>query len=269
MNIQVSVQVTERGRKSPTYKIQDDLNGELTLIKFLEYTKDMLQTVALQVLREEQKDFNFDKDPLIRVDGRANKPLSAVDPLGRIQFIARASSAEFLKEIYQNILDRSPIDTGQYITSHYVFWNNIRIATNMVELEAFIKRGVEFKENDFVAFINIAPYARKLERFGVTAQRSKMRTVKSRDKRGRSGFNGRVLAANGTYFLTSRAVRRKYRGNAKIDFKFIPGSQLGLSAEFKTVRGQGKSPLEGKGKKDARTYLYPAIVVTFGARGFL
>lgn len=256
MNFSVEYSVTERGRKVPSYRLDTDLNGEVSLLELLEFTKQSLIVIADQTLREEQAN-GFDKDPVVIVDGRVNKPVIAVNPLGKIEFVSRRNMDEILLATMKGIIERSRVVTGQYIRSHRVFLNGKQVADDLPSLERWLATSPELADKDLFRFVNIAPYARKLERLGVTAQRSNTRSVKSRDKKQRSGTH--ILAANGAYFLTARSIRRLFKRNSTIAFSFISGMSLGISAGFKAA-GVRKSP---------RPYLYPSILVSVKESGIL
>lgn len=251
-NIEISV--TENGRKAPQYTLDGDLSGELTLAELLAFTKQSLILIADEVLSEEQA-MGFDKTPVVVVDGRQNKAVADVSPIGKIEFVARADIGDILTETYQAILDRSPVLTGTYKASNYVFWNGRQVATDMAALQSWLDSEPNFDDKDLIRFVDIQPYARKLEREGITAQRTKTRTVQSRDKR-KAAQGVKVLAPNGVYYLTTRAIRNKYKNNSTIAFEFISGSQLGIQGGF------AKKP----GKK-SRTYLYPSILISVQENG--
>ncbi len=237
--------VTESGRRRPEYTLQSDINGEVTLKDFLEYTKQSLILIADNALTEERAK-GFDKDPIVVIDGKANANPASVHPLGQIEFVSRVSMEQILLETYQGILTRSPIDTGRYVNSHYVFLNGTQVATSYETLRTWIRSNPEFQEKDLIRFVNIQPYARKLERHGITSSTAvvRSRSVKKTDKR--SGQT-KVLALqpNGAYFLTTRSIRSKYKRNSVIKFSFISGASLGISGSFKNSRG-GKPGRIGK-----------------------
>jgi hypothetical protein len=246
MKVDLEFSVYERGRKAPRWTIDSDLNGEMTLEEFFKFSKAALITISHDVLKEEQAR-GFDPKPVVLVDRKLGKPVMQVSPLGQIEFKARAQVSTVLLQIYDFILARSPVDTGLYKNSHCVFWNGILVAQNRAALDAWIHSNPEVKDKDIIRFVNIQPYARKLERYGVTAQRKRLRTKKSKDPRNRSGFQGRILAPNGTYYLATRAAERLF----------------GLSAKFKTP-SSGIPGLKRRRKRESRTYLYPSIIIRIG-----
>lgn len=255
-SFEVDIKVTENGRRRPDYTLNSDLNGEITLKDLLEFTKSTLIVTADQVFKDEQAR-GFDKNALVIVDNRPRKPIEKVNPLGQIEFVARQNMTEILKEAYGAILYRSKVLTGRYKSSHFVFLNGIQVATDQNSLDAWLKTNPEFKQNDLIRIVNIQPYARKLERLGVTAQRSNRRTEKSRKKKDGS----RVVAPNGTYFLTARAIRAKYKRNSIIRFTFISGGSLGIAGSFKSGR-RGRN-------SSGRPYLYPTLVISVQERGLV
>lgn len=263
----VDFAVYEKGKKAPQYTIESDINGEISLADFLQFTKNNLIVIADTVLKEEQS-AGFDKDPIVRVDGRTGVPVSKVSPLGKLEFISRQSIKEIVQFIYNQIEFKSPVRSGLYKKSNYVFLNGRQVANDAATLQSWLATNPQVENKDKLRFVNIQPYARKLERRGVTGQRVQNRLRKSKDDRGRSGrSDGKVLAPNGTYYLAMRAASRIYKFNSKIRFAYLPGSDFGLSAKFLTKDGQGKVRLNKKQLKKSRTYLYPTITIQVDSGG--
>lgn len=251
MNAKVDISVTQNGKRAPQFDLVSgrDFDGHLTLAELLDFTKQVLIVTADTVLREEQSR-GFDKTPVVVVDNVIGRPVINVNPVGKLEFVSRADMGDIVLETYAGLIDRSPVLTGQYKSSNYIFWNGKQVATDMSSLQTWIDSSPEFKDSDLIRFVNIEPYARKLERLGVTEQRQQSRSIKSRDKR-RAAQGVRVLAPNGTYFLTARSMRTKYKRNSIIRFEFISGSQLGITGSFAPKRG-----------KPGRAYLYPSILIS-------
>jgi hypothetical protein len=256
----VEFSVYESGRKKPQYTVDADINGQLTLAELFNLMRTTIVSTANEVLKEEQA-AGFDKNPVVAVDGKIGVPATAVQPFGTIDITARQDMRAIIMETYQGILDRSPVDTGRYKGSNVVLWNSKVVAENMAELQAWLSTNPKFEDKDFINFINSQPYARKLERQGITIQRRKERTVKSRDRR-RAARGIRMLAPNGVYFLTWRQIRAKYKRNSIIRFTFISGATLGLSGRF-TANARERQ----KGMTHGRHYLYPSIVISVQERG--
>lgn len=260
----VELVVTENGKNAPEYTVETDQKGELTFKDLLKYSKRALIIIAKQTLDEEQAR-GFDKEPILIVDNKKNKPVESVSPLGSIEFVSRANMKDIIKETFDAIIERSPIDTGLYISSHVVLVNRVQKAQGQNSLDAWLDTNPIFQDGDIIEFINTTPYARKLERYGVTGQRQRTRTTKSRDKLGRSGHGGRILAPNGAYYLASRAIKRKYGDNSNIKFTFISGLYLNLGGSFKAKKLKGG---EASSAKPSR-YLYPAISIRVSRGGIL
>lgn len=253
----VDISVQENGRNRPEYTLDSDLKGEITLQDLLAWTKSALIITADEVLKDEQSQ-GFDDFPVMLVDGRRSKNVLQVSPLGQIEFVSRQNFGDILIEAYEGLLDRSKVLTGRYKASHYVFLNGIQVATDLASLLSWLKTEPEFKNNDTLRIVNIQPYARRLERLGVTAQRTH---VKREDTGRRKGIKtGKFInLPNGAYQLTTRSIKAKYKQNAIIKFSFLPGTSLGLTGTFKKGRA---------GKNSAgRPYLYPSITFTIQERG--
>ncbi len=128
------------------------------------------------------------------VDGREGAPLESVKPDGIIitefQLIG-----ETLKWIGEQLEKFSPVKTGRYKKSHAVFADG-----QQIELGAVIPDAAEF------VFINLVPYARKIER-GSSTQ-----------------------APDGVYQAVSILARRRFGNTAKIEFSYrtaIGGAIIG------------------------------------------
>lgn len=253
MNINVGVY--ESGRKRPEYTIDSDLSGELSLMDLLEFLRASLIITADTVLKEEQA-LGFDKTPVVAVDGKVGKDVNKVNPFGTIDITARADMGDILIETYTALLQRSPVLTGRYKSANFVFWNGKQVATDMPSLQAWLNTDPQFDDKDLIRFVNVEPYARKLERLGVTGQRTQTRTVRASKKGVARGIT-RVAAPNGDYFLTARAIRAKYKRNSTIAFSFISGAALGISGTFQQKRAG----------KPGRPYLYPTITISVNENG--
>ncbi len=239
-------------------RIEGDLDGNATLEGFFKYAKKSLIYIADQALKEEQAK-GFDMKPVVVVDGQKGRSIQQVTPLGNIQYVARTSLDRILVSVYQAILDRSPVQTGQFYNNNLVFYNGKIVADGMPEMKAWMAAMPDFKSGHVIRFVNIMPYARKLERYGISAGRQKGRMVKSRDKKKRSGPV--IKAPNGTYFLTFRSVTRKYKFNSKISFEFVPGGSMSLPPPPPGMRRSYK--------KTGRPYLYPSIKIVINKDGLV
>lgn len=261
MEFKVGISVSENGKRSPKLDLVDasggDLDGKLSLEELFAYVKKVLIVTADTVLKDAQAQ-GFDKNPVVTVDGVTGKPIVDVKPIGSIEFTARADMGDIVLATYQALLDRSPVKTGRFKSSNYVFHNGIQVATDLSSLESWLANSPNFQERDLIRFVNIQPYARKLERHGTRADGEGGTQSKKRYSTRKNRPAYKVLVPNGTYYVTARAIRNKYKRNSIIKFEFIQGSQLGLTASFGPRRG-----------KPGRPYLYPSILISVQESGTL
>lgn len=256
----VSYQVIDKGRNATGYDLANDFNGVTTLEDLLRFTKKALITISKDVLKEEQ-DRGFDKSPVVVVDNRVNKKEEDVNPLGKIEYIARYQFAEIIRDTYKQILYRSPVKTGRYFKNNLVTFNGVQVASNPQELEAWLKTKTTFEDKDIVRFVNAVPYARRLENMGITRQKRQPKTATRKKKRSKQT----VIVPNGAYHIAFLNVRRRFRKNIFVAFDWLPGDQLGL---LKTKEDYEKLTFK-HGKRDAdigRPYIYPTIIIrAFGS----
>jgi len=266
----VSIKVEERGKNTPAYNINADLKGEQTLGELLEFTKDLLISTAQTVLKEEQAQ-GFDDDPRVKVDNRFNKPVEAVKPLGRIQYFAKVDVTEALLGMYAIIEKNSPVDTGTYKRHNIVYVNGLEVARSMTTLQAYLgfKAREGFNSGDEIRFINVTPYARKLETFGVRREtRGKNkgtntpRDRKSRESKRRPGKF--ITRPSGAYAFSFRAIKRKFSAVGEfLKFVYMVKGTRGI-----TILGPDGEPAKFAGK-NGRPYLYPSIVLRLSGEGIL
>lgn len=260
----IEISVTEGGRKAPTYDLASDIKGDLTFADLLRFTKNALITISTDTLREEQGR-GFDKKPIRLVDGKVGRSELDVNPLGSIEYRSRQDPRKIITTIYQAILARSPVRTGEYAKANVVAFNGVQVANSAESLQAWLDTAPAFTDRDRIRFINTSPYARKLERYGVSKgrQRSVSRPLgkNERDRVGRQ----RLLVPNGTYALAYRSIRSKFKANSFIAFDLIPGDKLGISQGFgspahsKLRRTFAKNRVNGSSA--GRPYLYPTILL--------
>lgn len=272
--LSVDFSVTERGKKSPKYDIQSDINGEVSLEDFLKLMQSTLVTVAIDATKDEQSR-GFDKSPVVIVDNKRNKPITEVNPFGKIEVNARVNAPLLLLDMYRDLIKLSPKLYGGYIESHIVTVNGIEIARTEAQLSTWLSTN-QFKDKDIIRFVNGMPYAGFLERHGTTVYGSKnQKMIKSTDKRKRAAdANGMVRRANGVYFLVHRSYQRRFKGNMFISFNWMPGNQLGLTERVGS-RQPGRSPMRvdfAKAKPPRRQkysgyYVYPTIAIRIREEG--
>jgi hypothetical protein len=244
----VSYEVIDKGKMPVNYLINPP-SEEMELGKLLAFSKEALISVAKAALDEEQKK-GFDKSPVTIVDNKVNGIVENVRPFGKIDFVARGVLKEVLLDTYRQILFKSKVVTGRYFAGNIVTLNGVQIATSMTELEMFLRKNTTFNPNDKFRFINVEPYARKLENAGVTKFRTSQKKAWRKKKRGRQ----QVIIPNGVYALTYASVKRKFKTTANIQFEFETGARLGIIGygKFKT----------GTKRQIGRPYLYPTILIT-------
>lgn len=247
----VTVNVKENGKSPNKYSLMADLDGEVTLAQLFKFTKGALIGIATDALKEEQG-FGFDKKPLTLVDGKPNRDINDVNPLGKIQYIARQDLAEIITYAYDAVFARSPRGRkGQYVSSNLVTYNGVQVANSPSSLKSWLD-GKSFQDKDKIRITNATPYARKLElqgvRFGVVRRRF--------GKPGKKGYvssttnaAGQVRKPNGAYTIAAKAIKAKYGRNTFIKYELMLGSDLGLTGVRKT------------GFDIGRPYVYPSILI--------
>jgi hypothetical protein len=266
--ISFDISVDERGKKSPKWNLESDLDGTYTFEDLLRFTKSALITIATDARRQEEGR-GFDKNAVTRVDGRIGLPEEAVSPLGKIEYVARADVGQILFDTFQAILERSPVQTGEYINSHLVSYNGKVVATTLPELQAWVATVKDFSDRDRIRFVNTAPYAHKLERDGITRNKRAAVTKESSRKK-----TNTVKVPNGAYKLAWRSISRKYKGNSYIKFEVLPANYFGISDSLPRAKGAERKRKYNNFnrrnyKKDGRPYLYPSILISISKVGIV
>ncbi len=247
----IKVEITERGRSGTVFAVTDP-DGNVTNEGNLLFLRDALVETAKEVLKEEESR-GFDPKATKFVDGVPNKKFEQVSPFGSIEIVARADLKEVIQFTYRGIVERSKIVTGEYANNNIVTYNGTEVANNSAELEAWLNTNPPFTSRDRIRFINTAPYARKLERHGITRQRSwKVKNAKA-DKR----LKGLVLIPNGVYVLTARAASAKYGKNSFVRFSFVSGAEINLTGSNRTYKTDS-----GVESRKGQPYFYPSILIS-------
>lgn len=260
MALDFSISASERGRGAANVKwnLQSDVNGEVTLRELLEYVRVAQIRVTQDVLEDELRR-GFPEDYVTITDGRKGKPFRLVKPLGRIDILARETVSEFVKLMFQEVIRLSKVVTGQYIKSHVLLYNGKGVATTLTEAVAWAEKA-DLKTGDVIRLINTAPYARRLELLGVTSMGYNRKTGKSKDKK-RANRGIIVRKPNGAYRQAYRKIRNRFKGSGKLQFKFLPGGQIGgLSGGRRNFKPRRKG-------EDGRPYLYPSLVWRVDTQG--
>ena len=237
-------------------------------VKFGKKLSKDLSDLAERELEKAQREDNFDTKPVVIVDGSYNKNESQVKPFGVIRYLARSRNLfKRFSEAYDSILRSSPVRTGKFQNHNIVMFNGVVVARNRLEFRRFLvdrdKRG--WKERDEIVFMNISPYARKLERFGVRRETRGKRAGQAINKpRGRfSKRSGFVSIPNGSYTVSRRKIRAMFAGVGYISRTQFEYNNSGL--KFSGNRSESRTTFV----KDGRPYLYPVIKVSIRTRGLI
>jgi hypothetical protein len=230
----------------------------------LRQLKEFMIEVSKEALREEQGR-GFDKNPLVLVDGRRGREES-VKLLGKIEYQSTIDISEVTIESYKVIQDRSKIVTGLFSRLNYVLLDRKIIATNLSELESFFEEPPLFFAGSKINFVNIAPYAGRLERLGVSRGRSNIKLGAAKDKKKRSG--AKIRKPNGAYALSFRSIKRAYGKRARVSFKMLPSDYLGFTTPIPPNGKQSfRATYDPNGKYNAGFYVLPTIEISLGESG--
>lgn len=254
MAFDIKIETFETGTdpKSPKWTLEKDKGGLVTFEQIVDFANTSLILVAEDALDEEQRAGRFPRKGYIEItDGKVGKPYSAVDirKKGQIEFAQPILLEDYLRTLFKIVLQLSPVDTGRYKNSHLLMWRKQVVASNPEEAIAWArKNGSKIQNNDFITLVNYMPYARKLERYGVTSDHR--RVVKTTSRKRAGGITEQIKKPNGVYFLASRALLRAFPKSAgNIRFQFLSGQ--GMPFPPTTMRSSFV--------KDGRPYVYPSI----------
>jgi hypothetical protein len=260
----ITVHITEGTGRRRQVNTDFDLDGEYTLEQLLIYVKGALISVAKDAFKDAVSQ-GFDKKATKIVDNKFGKSEEDVKPLGKIQYVARQDMKQIILDTYDAIRIRTRRVTGQYGRNNIVTFNGDQIANSPSGLKAWLDKKESFEARDLVRFINVAPYARKLELKGVSRDTKGGRRAKPKTKTRGKSDKRLVGVPNGTYALAYKAISSKYKGNAFIAFRMISGAEITIS---------GSDVDERTGKKFRRTYIkdgrpywYPSILISVVEEG--
>lgn len=276
LDFSVNVEVVEKGKRMASkndWQLKSDIDGQWTLEDLFLFTKGALISISKEVLAEEQSK-GFDSRPTTIVDGRFNRKIEDVHPLGRIQFVARQSIKKIILETFDAIRFRTKIVTGEYGRHNVVTFNGQQIANNRSTLEKWLDSKETFEQRDVFHFVNTAPYARKLESLGIssTTSGSSRRKAKyeRKDKKRKSLFMNTVAVPNGTYALAYKYIASKYKNNSFIRYRTINGSEITIKGDdINEKTGKPFRRTFAKGKSKGRPYMYPSILISVASAGIL
>ena len=226
------------------------------IFSFEELGKDISKehVIYAEEVFDFEQDQGFPKDPIISVDNKFNKKIEDVKPFGKIELInSQIDLVEDLMKAYDILYNQSKVKSGRYREHHWVYINNMNdpVAKNRFELlrwaVAQSKQG--FPRGLKISFVNVTPYARKLEQRGI----KKGSITPTRKKRKKRGIM--ISAPNGTYQTAQRTMKRilkgrAYVGSVKFKARVVP-SVDGLATHFSKIK-----TLIGK------PYFYPQIDIT-------
>ena len=138
------------------------------------------------------------------VDGALGAPLSSVRPGGIILFtfdVGGAILEEAVEATASLLAHMSPVRSGLYSRSHRVLVNGAEFSKGSSGGAA----GLKLEQDDEVSFVNLLPYARKIEQ-GLSDQ-----------------------APNGIYESAYTVLRSRYGNQLKMNFTYesYPGQEVG------------------------------------------
>jgi len=269
MGASIEYKVTEgTGKNQITYNLVGDKRGEQTLEGLAINNQNATFSIAREVLKEEQVK-GFPKKPRVRTDGRFEKPDTKVLPFGRIEYYAQSDVGVAILDMFRRLHEKSPMVSGQYREQNVLYHNGLEQARTPAGVASFVK-DIEsiggFKPGDELRMVNLNPYARKLEYYRVTQATVGRRKGKQNNKgRKRSTKTGNLLPS-GTYYLTGRAIKRRYRAIANfINIGFMRSGDGGITIGPVAGSHGNRTSFE----KDGRPYLYPYISIRLSAEGIL
>lgn len=235
--------------------------GASTYAELYYFSKEVAVNEAVKALNEEQKDYNFDKQPSVIINGKFSHSnrLNEVEPLtGSIDFVSKANLGESFLMIWDIMSDYARVRTGRYRDSIWLVKNRTNvIAKSRQELESWIKNSGGVKQRDVFSFVFTAPYAYMLELEGLSKGRSSKKLKENKPKEGKT-FTERDIrrVSNGAVVLSSRAVRRQLKGNVFVKPSIITGGEIGLTSP---ARGSGRGRIRQRGKNVGKPYIYPCL----------
>ncbi len=243
-----------------------------TVKELLEYSQTLLIATAKDFLRQEIAQGTFPEEYITIVDNRVGKREETVKPLGKIEYVTKIGDVRaVILDIFKMVSERTAIKSGYYSSMHILMYNGQVVAKGYRNAFAWINnQSREYRSTDKFRIINLAPYARKLERLGIrrgTRGQDKGKiTRKYRTTRTKRGNTTR--APNGAYWLARGAARRQYpQLKNNIKFSFIPVSpSIAKGQNLKSFSGSDFTFKTGKGK--GRPYLYPSITISLTPTAF-
>lgn len=275
-SLSYTVKDTSKATSALSFDLNADLNGEITLEALSREVRLSHVRIAREVLRQEQRE-GFDKNPIVRVDNMVGKKEDFVKAFGKIEYFSRLNDLEVLLKVYQSIEARSPVRTGLYRNSNYVFANNRLVARNYREFFQFVegtkKDGVG--EIDEVRFVNVTPYASRLEFRGVRRAtrgvNKGLNVAKRKTGKSKKTPGVRFKKPNGAYYLASRTTSGIKGFFKQVKYEFIPNGYKGLifDADGLMRNTYANTPKNVAKRRVGKPYVYPSIVFRISKLGLV
>lgn len=204
--------------RTGTTRIALDMGPELA-----DFIQDITKQVFREALRDEQRVGNL-TDPMIITDYVVGRPPDKVKPFGHITAQDKIDLAKVIEEIVQLLDYKSPFLTGRYRLSHIIMVNG-------VEYNWQSTRAPGIGQLDEVQFVNVTPYAKRIEQ----------------------GWS--LQAPRGVYKVVQRYIERKY---GKLIYTKFTYRTLNLGGMVTRYIGYNKKPLRQPQRVAA---IYPVIAL--------
>lgn len=246
-----------------TWNLESDIQGQATRDEIRSFIKQATWRIAEEVLKEEQAK-GFDKKPRVRTDNKWGKEPREVKFMGKVEYFSRQNIADALLAAYEMVRERSVVDTGQYLMSHYVYLNSRVIARSRGELYVWLRTNEsQIKDNDKLRIVNVTPYAARIEIRGIR------RAIRGKSK-GSTQNMMKNSFGSGIYALAARAINREYKAQGKVKFEVIPNGFGGVTVEpnsrFRTTYVDDERRVNRRNRFSG-PYVYPSISFTIAGGG--
>lgn len=271
MKVDISIALTKNGKPM---KLSQTASSEDEYKALIEYIRWVFVVVAEEVRDEAVQSGELQEGFITTVDGSNTRDIVAVRPFGNIHFTNPSDARDVALECYRTIVENSPVESGAYKASHVVLYDKAIVATDLPSMEKWAKEE-QTDRGKQIMIINTQPYARRLERYGITRKTQARkaaggkgtaeRMLLSKDRRKRArGI--RVQAPNGVYYLAFRSISRKYGRNTAIYFRLVSGSNFMGSIGMMSERRYSPFGPNRRGSGKQSTYMYPAIIINVGQK---
>lgn len=213
------------------------------------YLRVITANAAFQVLKREQTKGTFPKDKsqyTTWVDKDPRKKEVQVKFGGRITYITKQLLGPVYEWIFLELERRSPYGNKKkigkaafrrrhYDASHIMLINGRGyVDINAAKAAIISPANNKYTKDSKVTFVNIQPYARRIEsgNRGYKRDKASGRWVNRRTKKvslgtGARPYNWSMQAPNGVYRSVAAAAKRKFAGVARIKFGMVQLNSLG------------------------------------------